>query len=133
MKVTNELNSKITRCVNEKYRDEIESLNNAIKQLKEEAIKKLSEEIDRATEVCPILITALSQGYYTSKTSIDISRRWVNTKDLVKINDIDEIEKKLKEISDKKSMEIENIRIKISYGKSFEDIKSVFNEYGVDF
>ena len=137
MKVTNELNSKITRCINEKYRDEIEVLNNDIKQLKEEAVNKLTEELNKAIEVCPVLNTILPRvnSIYQSEDKIRlVAETWVfNRTGYIKIDEIDEIEKKLKEISDKKSMEIENIRIKISYGKSFEDIKSVFDEYGVKF
>ena len=137
MKVTNELNSKITRCINEKYRDEIEVLNNDIKQLKEEAVNKLTEELNKTIEVCQVLNTILPRvnSIYQSEDKIRlVAETWVfNRTGYIKIDEIDEIEKRLKEISDKKSMEIENIRIKISYGKSFEDIKSVFDEYGVKF
>ena len=47
--------------------------------------------------------------------------------------DVKEAADKLANLVSKKKEEIENFTIKISYGKTFDDIKATFAEYGMDF
>ena len=135
MKITNELNSKVNDVVSKKYEKELSVLNEKISEARQQKVEELTEVLGIAIEKFPNLITfvdSLSCNYGSNKTLYE-KTKYAYNKSEAYYSDVKELSDEIAKVLERRKNEIENVKIRISYGKSFEDIKDVFTEYGLDF
>jgi len=134
MKITNELNNKITNCINKKYESEIEEIKKEIVTEKNKRVEYYVNMVNDALKYFPDMENILKYTVgYSYGTVESIVRNTYNNRMSQEDEIIVELLAKERKILDKKKSEIENIKIKISYGKTFDDINTVFEEYGFNF
>lgn len=131
MKITNELNNKITRCINEKYKLQINELENKKKKLIDEYSTKIADEVMEMFASNEYMKNFVKQCTYNN-----ITKSWVKdnyTKFSNTEPNILELTRKIQTLNEDKKLEVENITIAISYERDFDGIKDIFEKFGLKF
>ena len=131
MRITNELDNKIKVCIEKKYESELSAVRTDIRETKERKSKALADTAEIIITEHPEFEDFFKYCGFNSLRS-NVENVYMN-KIASNDSDIKELLALEQSIISKKKNEIENIKIQISYEKTFEDIKNVFLEHGFEF
>lgn len=133
MKITRELENKIKNCVDKKYAEEVERLKTKLNDTKERKADLYVNLAEVIVKEHPEFEAFFTCNRFVRRT-VSEGARSIFFDIVVGVDkDVKQVSDELAEIYAKKKEEIENFTIKISYGKTFDDIKATFAEYGMDF
>lgn len=130
MKVTKELKEKIIREVKLKCNVERDFLRENLKQIETKLDAEWAVEIQSMCDENPRLKKLLKSQLYRYNGSLHELVEYAPRPTSKEYSDL-EIE--FNKIASKETILIEQVIIKIQYGKTVDDIFNVFNEYGLNY
>lgn len=139
MKITKELKDKIYRCFKEEQglisKEYDDKLNDGMRSVKANIVKDL-EKLNKDSLI--FLLLQLSVRQYGVKIET-VTIEEIAEKYALRIYDIDNdgkrnamLVEKQKKIEESR-LKMEKFLIEISYGKNFDDIKALFEKYGITY
>ena len=130
MKITNELHTKITRALDEKYAEVKNAALETYEKAKAEKLPRIASRLEAVFAAHPEAKELLSRGYENPNT---ITERVYGNSHTILAEDYKIYQNAYTEIQKQRTNDYENLAIEISYQKNINGIKEAFKNAGLSF